>query len=364
MDDGNRKREPFRGEKASITPVSIVSQRIANIMAQMDIEPLPRNYALIYEAIANPETGRVGELDALDFAPSQAALDAIGLRWRLPGHLALALQEAEQTAVQVVDRLVCALREERTASSRDVAVLDTFLEALDADPVMSMSALAREARGLQARLGDFGRRTENFAGMLDEALALLGDARLQIGVDRRAMLRDGLTGLPNAAAFATRTAALFEAGPTQVKTAALLIVAVERLTLLTERYGAGIGEKAVKKCAAVFRKSVKKSDIVARVGSYTFGFLLHDATDQNAQAVAARVRDAIQSLRIRLPDGTIIPESLSLSAGIASTAIVTGPQELLHHAEMALTVVRADGRQGILRCTPMMYAQLSGLAME
>jgi diguanylate cyclase len=359
LDEQIRKQEPSRSEKPAAAPVSLILQRVAQTILQLGIAPLPRNYELVYEALSKPSSDLGRELAALGTAPPQAALDAIGLRRRLPCHMGLALYDAQATTLQAVALIASALSDEGLAKAKGLAALEAFLERLESDPVLSVSDLAQDARRLHEKLHRLSDRENRFAEQLEDSVALLGDAQARIEADRRTTLRDALTGLPNAAAFALRSAALFNAETAEISPAALVLVTVERLALLADRHGSDIGEKAVKKCAVLFRKSVKKSDVVARVGYDTFGFLLYDATDINAQTIAARIRDAVQSLEIRLPNRTFTAETLSLSAGIASTANVAGPQELLHQAETALTMVRTDGRQGILRCTPMMCTQIA-----
>lgn len=336
-------------------------QRVAQAMAHLGVQPLPRNYELFYEAFSSGPSGLSRDLAALGAAPSQKALDAIGLRRKLPGHMGQALGQAQQAAMEAIQTMTTAISEESRPKAEAFDTLDAFLQRLDADPVMSMSDFAEEARALRQTLTQLRKREKRLAETLETTVAALGDAQGRIAADQRAVLRDALTGLPNGTALSLKIAGLFDEADVTTKPAALVLVIVERLKMLTEQHGPETGEKAVKKCAAIFRKSVKKSDVVARIGYDAFAFLLNDVSEQNAQAIATRIRDAVQSLQIRLASREFTTEALSLSAGIATTATVNGPQDLMHHAEMALTVVRADGRQGILRCTPMMCAQIAGL---
>ncbi|TCM57677.1 diguanylate cyclase [Rhizobium sp. PP-F2F-G48] len=337
------------------------AQRIAQAMAQRGVEPLPRNYELFHAAFSGSPATLSSDLAALGNAPSQKALDAIGLKRKLPGYLAQELGAAQQMAIAAIHTMTSAISRESRPMTDALASLDAFLQRLDTDPVMSMSDFAAEARTLQQTLAHLRTCEKRLADAVKTTAATLGDAQTQIAADQRAALRDGLSGLPNGAALSMTIAALFDEQDVTTKPAALVLVSVEHLRALAERHGPEVGAKAVKKCAAIFRKSVKKSDVVARIGYDTFGFLLHDVSEQNAQAIATRIRDAIQSLQIRLPSREFAGQTLSLSAGIATTATVGGPRDLMRHAEMALTMVRTDGRQGILRCTPMMCAQIAGL---
>lgn len=349
-----------RLDRSGPEPETGMVQRIAQAMAQRGVQPLPRNYELFYAALSGGPSNLGSDLAALGKAPSQTALDAIGLRRKLPGHLGQELCTAQQGIVTAIQTMSSALLRETRPMADALDTLDAFLQRLDADPVMSMSDFAEDARALRQTLSQLRVCEKRLADTVRMTTATLGDAQTQIAADQRAVLRDGLSGLPNGAALSMTIAALFDEDVT-AKPAALILVSVEQLRALAERYGPEVGAKAVKKCAAIFRKSVKKSDVVARIGYDAFGFLLLDVSEQNAQAIATRIRDAVQSLQIRLPSRDFAAQSLSLSAGIATTATVSGPRDLMRHAEMALTMVRADGRQGILRCTPMMCAQMAEL---
>jgi diguanylate cyclase len=342
---------------------SITIEKVAQAMARHGVEPLPRNYELFHAAVLDRSQSLSREIAALGPCPSQALLDTTGLRRRLPGHLALGLEQAQRTALQTIGTAVGALQAESDALGDAFDQLDAFLARLDADPVVSMSDFAADAIALRQTLGRMRKREVRLALMLENTAATMADTRARIEADRRAGLRDPLTGLPNAAALSLKLAALFddETMSHEKTPAALVLVVVERLRATAERHGSETGEKAVKKCASIFRDLVKKSDVVARIGFDAFAFLLHDVSELNAQAVATRMRDAVQSLQIRLPSREFTTGTLSLSAGIATTRGITRPQDLMRHAETALGVVRADGRQGILRCTPLMSAQIADM---
>ncbi|MNL18998.1 putative diguanylate cyclase YcdT [compost metagenome] len=169
------------------------------------------------------------------------------------------------------------------------------------------------------------------------------------------MTRDPATGLPNRLALAARLKTLLEAED-KAEPVALLLVSVEGLRGLAEQHGATAAKKTLGKLSTLFRKSIKKSDFVARVGGQEFAFLCSDVTEENAEAIAQRIRQSVEALRVALPGRAFTTETLSLSAGIATAQPMATPTEFMHQAELALAAARTGSRSGILAYT----AELGG----
>lgn len=168
---------------------------------------------------------------------------------------------------------------------------------------------------------------------------------------RKPLTRDPATGLPNRLALAARLRTMLEAeGITEP--VALLVVSVEGLRGIAEQHGGSAAEKALGKLSTLFRKSIKKSDFVARVGGQEFAFLCSDVTEENAEAIAQRIQQSVEALRVALPGRAFTTETLSLSAGIATAQPMATPADVMQQAELALAAARTGSRSGILAYTP------------
>ncbi|MBD9648530.1 diguanylate cyclase [Ensifer sp. ENS09] len=319
--------------------------KVAHAMSAHGIAALPRNYELFYEALSGrlPQLSR--ELAALGNNPQQDALDAVGLRHHLVSHAALAADRAraagQQALAEIAEKLRLSLLQKQSFKDE----LDHFTGRLATDPVAGMSEFADDA----ARLREAAGRLTNEEGALQQALETsmthLAELEGELAESRRSLTRDPATGLPNRLALTTKLDSILETEWTD-QPVALLLVSVEGLREVAEHHGGAAAAKALAKLSALFRKSIKKDDFVARVGQQEFAFLCRDVSAENAEAIARRLRQSVQELTVTLPGRAHTAETLSLAAGITLAQPASTSADLLSQAEQALTGAR-DGA-GIL----------------
>jgi diguanylate cyclase len=321
--------------------------KIAQTMAKLGISPLPRNYELFHEALSGQSPALSRELAALGAGASQAQLDAIGERHNLIGHPALAAEKARAGAADAIAELQTKLQKNIEAKSRFSESLQAFISRLESDPVTGMSDFADDATRFGYAATALLREEQAFAGMLDDISGQLRDTGADLAASRKAVTRDPVTGLPNRTAFSMRLAALF-GEDTEIGASALVLITIDGLQALGETHGKAPVEKLLKKLAALFKKSIKKNDFVARIGSDEFAFIFDDLSADNAATIAARIRASVEAIEIALPNRAFTKSAVSLSAGIAMGQSATGATDLFQQADLALKAVRAEGGSGVL----------------
>ena len=150
---------------------------------------------------------------------------------------------------------------------------------------------------------------------------------------------DGLTGLPNRAAFAAILDGIF-ADPDR-SGVALLRITIDEVGKLREDHGPSAADQLVAAVAGRLKRSVRDGDVSAKLKEAEFGLIL--AADDVAEAACAaqRVLD-----RLREPYeifGNLL--DVTVSIGIAYAAPRTSSAEtLISRAEIALERARATGR--------------------
>jgi diguanylate cyclase (GGDEF)-like protein len=95
---------------------------------------------------------------------------------------------------------------------------------------------------------------------------------------------------------------------------ALLLVDVDRLKLVNDRFGHQVGSSAIQLVAKVLKRVVRSSDCVARYGGDEFVVILRDSDRAGAQIVTNRVNEMLQEEpilgagdhRVRVSIGTAI----------------------------------------------------------
>lgn len=321
--------------------------KVAQTMAKLGVAAFPRNYELFYEALSGQNAALVRDVASLGAQPAQHRIDAIGVKYDLSGFAAIAMDNTRADTARAISTLSHGLKASIAKKEAFTALLRHFIDRLEADPVAGMSDFADDAHRLRDAVTAFEREERALAVSINETIAELGGIGSDIEIMRKASTRDPVTGLANRIAFSAKLAALYDdgnaAGP-----AALALVTVEGLRDLGESHGAATAEKALKKLAPVFRKSVKKNDFVARIGADEFAFVFHDVSADNAEAIAQRIRASVEAVEITLPNRTFTSETLSLSTGIAMALTASSGTDLFTQAELALHAVRAGGGPGVL----------------
>lgn len=331
----------------SQTKSTAIILKVAQSMSQLGIAALPRNYELVYEALSGrlPQLSR--DLVTLGATPQQDALDELGLKHHLVAHGALAADRARAAAQDALSELAQQLRHSLAQKHAFRSQLDHFKDRLAADPVAAISEFADDAARLRDAAGLLMNEEQAFQTALQASAERFAALEGEFAESRKPLTRDPATGLPNRLALTARLKTLLEAEG-KAEPVALLVVSVEGLRGIAEQHGAATAEKALGKLSTLFRESIKKSDFVARVGGQEFAFLCSDVTEENAEAIAQRIRQSVEALRVALPGRAFTTETLSLSAGIAIAQPTATPTDFMQQAELALAAARAGSRSGIL----------------
>jgi diguanylate cyclase (GGDEF)-like protein len=147
-------------------------------------------------------------------------------------------------------------------------------------------------------------------GLTAAFLGLFAEAHYAVQMNLRELAAtDPLTKVSNVASFYEELGVL-ESGQS---TFAVLVVDVDDLKVLNDRYGHQVGSSAIQAVANVLKRVVRSSDCVARYGGDEFVVILKDADRAGAQIVANRVREMLTEER--LPGA---PEArVSVSVGVA-----------------------------------------------
>ena len=162
-----------------------------------------------------------------------------------------------------------------------------------------------------------------------------------------AATRDGLTSVLNRTTFKSSVESELQtlgrrAGDGQPYT--LLIVDADHFKRINDRLGHPIGDQALMAIAATLRRSVRRDDIVGRIGGEEFGILLRHAGFDEAMVVAERLRLAIHALSV----GTLQhQEQLSVSMGGVTFAKPLPYDTLYRSADANLYRAKKSGRNRV-----------------
>jgi diguanylate cyclase (GGDEF)-like protein len=173
---------------------------------------------------------------------------------------------------------------------------------------------------------------------------------------------DALTGVPNRHFF---TEALTRAwrGERRPGPQSILMIDIDHFKLLNDRYGHPVGDGCLREVArALQRALMRPDDVLARYGGEEFIVLLRDSPAAGAQAVAERLRAAVQNLRI---DNAGSPERVvTVSIGVASAELTdeAAGARMVEDADRALYAAKCAGRNQVKLATDHTHDELADVA--
>ncbi|MGZ2430004.1 diguanylate cyclase domain-containing protein [Rhizobium redzepovicii] len=332
-------------EAAHPTPVADI-QRIAQHLTRLNIAALPRNYELFHEAIIGLNAGLAQDIAALGAQPQQAMLDELGLKYRLVGHCGLAGEtsrnEASRMLREVAERLAEGLRH-KDAFAR---ACGTILKSFSGNDSQSLTAFLGEIDYLSASLATVLSAETEIADKLQDDIKRLETLERGISAMQSAAVADRITGLPNRIALNRQIADLYQRDE-GFAGSALVMVDIDNFTDLNDRYGTQAGNKLLKKLAALFRKSVKKNDFVARTEADEFAFLFANVGMQDAMTIAERLRASVEDNLVFATSDRADRGRLTISIGVALSTDAATPGQLQANARVALLAAQTNPRQPV-----------------
>jgi len=128
----------------------------------------------------------------------------------------------------------------------------------------------------------------------------------------------------------------------------LLFMDIDRFKEFNDTHGHAAGDRVLKATAQVIRGAMQRPlDFCGRWGGEEFVAVLPETTEEEASAVAERIRTSARKMRIK-SRGVILPE-ITLSIGIACSGPSTAsPMDLIDRADRAMLQAKEAGRDRVV----------------
>jgi diguanylate cyclase (GGDEF)-like protein len=187
---------------------------------------------------------------------------------------------------------------------------------------------------------------------LDQSSRHLSDLTRWGETARRRAISDELTGLYNRRFLEDSIKDRFEHGSIGLRKMSLLMMDLDKVHAINERYGPQAGDKVIINVAEVVRSLTRAGDISARLSGDEFAILLPDTVGEDAKQIAERIRESVAARQIALPKtpGSVekIDISVRISVGIAEAPGNAGDYDsLMAAADGALRKAKDLGRDRV-----------------
>ena len=178
--------------------------------------------------------------------------------------------------------------------------------------------------------------------LLYDVFMLYRDSHLKYQQSYQNSIRDPLTRLYNRSYFyESLNQALDMAKPS--RPVSVIVSDLDRFKRINDNYGHIAGDKVIQFAASVLDSHSRKDDAAARIGGEEFALLLVNTAEDEAQAIAERIRLAVSA------EQTPLPERMTISMGVYTThdGSVTA-EECVQRADEAMYEAKNNGRNQVI----------------
>ena len=171
------------------------------------------------------------------------------------------------------------------------------------------------------------------------------DLKEAVGKLEKMALVDHLTELHNRRHLINQLQKHCEEAKRHQRPLSLVMIDMDRFKHINDNHGHAIGDRVLYQTARVIEASVRTYDVSARFGGEEFCLVLPDTALCDAVEVAERVRSALESMPIAMPDGGTLYFTASL--GVAELDHTETPEQGLARADAALYAAKRLGRNRV-----------------
>ena len=260
------------------------------------------------------------------------ALDPLKIGEGIPGQVAL---ERESRSIYVGDK--------GTELALEVGVGSVMPRYLAYFPLLYRGEL------LGLLLLGFAQSTPEDERVLLDYLArqvaiILNDAASQRRISDL-VTRDPLTNAANRGHFTDELERLFNAAQRYGTDLALLMVDIDHFRAFSDRFGYHMADVVLTTVAGVLKKSVRKTDLIARFGENKFAVALPATDLEQALVTAEKVRKNLIGTTV----GQLDRERVTISIGAAAypDPAIQSPVEMVRRADQALLKAKQGGRNRV-----------------
>jgi diguanylate cyclase (GGDEF)-like protein len=159
-------------------------------------------------------------------------------------------------------------------------------------------------------------------------------------------ITDGLTKLHNHRHFQDELARAFEESQRYDRPLSLAMIDIDFFKKINDTWGHAVGDEVLKAVAALFRDSVRSTDLVARYGGEEFAVMMPETELDDGITFAEKIRTLIESTDIKTQSGVI---KATVSIGVASVphSRIHTSKELIVAADRALYRAKKAGRNQV-----------------
>lgn len=176
--------------------------------------------------------------------------------------------------------------------------------------------------------------------ILSAAICPIRNACQYIAIEQAA-LTDALTGIPNKRAMDDALTKAISLGNRHGQQNSLILCDLDHFKTINDQHGHVVGDHVLQLAAKELQKAIRTSDEAYRYGGEEFAIILPQTSEADAKAVADRIRQFMNSIRVHCGETTI---AVTTSCGVAMRLPEEDSRQWLARADEALYRAKDSGR--------------------
>ncbi|MCC8933744.1 diguanylate cyclase domain-containing protein [Rhizobium sp. 'Codium 1'] len=326
-------------------------QKVTAFMLKHQIAGLPRNFELVHEAFTAGNLELARELAALGTRPPQMALDQLGLKHRISAHCGVSAERLQDETLKTLTRMSNHLSLGLTQKRAFTNSVEGVIRSIREDESIGINQLLGELNLLSSIATDMIKAETALSSEVAEGLESLISADRGIRAAQAAMNRDHLTGLANRISLLQKLEEA-HAEASAAKPSALVLIEILDHSGLKQQYGDEAVSKLIRGLAGIFRKAIKKHDVIARIEADTFAFVFDGINADEAHIIAERLFTTAENNLVFASATSQNAGGLPLAIGHAMAHEAPDPTSWLAIAKTATMLARQNPRQPIIGHKP------------
>lgn len=194
-------------------------------------------------------------------------------------------------------------------------------------------------------LTEVEERNERLNVTLTELKQVQADVNIKNKELQKLATRDPLTNCLNRRAFTDQFEPLFVHAREGGRELICLMADIDHFKRINDNYGHGVGDKVITFVAEVFRKHLRKEDLLGRYGGEEYCIILDGISLDEAKGVAERMRAEVTK-----GDPSAFTSALRVTASFGLACIsddIQSPSDLVNRADKALYIAKESGRNRV-----------------
>lgn len=156
---------------------------------------------------------------------------------------------------------------------------------------------------------------------------------------------DPLTRVFNAGAYYRACDQLIHASQRSNQPFSVLFIDLDHFKSINDNHGHAVGDDVLRTFAHVLQHSVRRSDVVGRIGGEEFSVFLPNTEVTGAQRLAETLREAIENIHI---DVAGVRLKITASIGVATKTFAQESMQVIQqHADQAMYEAKRGGRNRV-----------------